>query len=168
MYMCNGPRIQPLANDWLVGYRDPKWILSLSIQAGGWRHWEQPYWEGLEGTGGWKAWHKPPVCTHSPEGQPYPGLHQEKHGQDSEGGDSATQLLSSETPPGVLCRDLEPPAQEGYGAFGACPEEGHKDDQRAGAPPLWGKAERVGAVQPGEEKAAARPYSSLPVPEGGL
>jgi len=30
------------------------------------------------------------------------------------------------------------------------------------------KAERVGVVQPGEEKAAERPYSSLPVPEGGL
>jgi len=28
------------------------------------------------------------------------------------------------------------------------------------------KAERVGAVQPGEEKAVGRPYSSLPVPEG--
>jgi len=31
-----------------------------------------------------------------------------------------------------------------------------------------GKAERVGAIQPGEEKAAGRPYSSLPVPEGCL
>jgi len=29
------------------------------------------------------------------------------------------------------------------------------------------QAERVGAVQPGEEKALGRPYSSLPVPEGG-
>jgi len=27
---------------------------------------------------------------------------------------------------------------------------------------------RVGAVQPGEEKAPGRPYSSLPVPEGDL
>ena len=33
---------------------------------------------------------------------------------------------------------------------------------------LRGQAERVGAVQPGEDKAAGRPYSSLPVPEGGL
>jgi len=30
------------------------------------------------------------------------------------------------------------------------------------------KAKRVGAVQPWEEKAAGRPYSSLSVPEGGL
>ncbi|CAM9857477.1 unnamed protein product, partial [Bubo scandiacus] len=36
---------------------------------------------------------------------------------------------------------------------------GHKDDQGAGAPLLRGQAERVGAVQPGEEKAPGRPYS---------
>jgi len=30
-----------------------------------------------------------------------------------------------------------------------------------------GRAERVGAVQPGEEKAAVRPYCSLSVPEPG-
>ena len=41
-----------------------------------------------------------------------------------------------------------------------------KNGQRAGTPLLWGKAERVGAVQLGEEKAAWRPCSSLPVPEG--
>jgi len=34
---------------------------------------------------------------------------------------------------------------------------GHKDDPRAETPPLWGKAKRVGAVQPGEEKTATRP-----------
>jgi len=36
---------------------------------------------------------------------------------------------------------------------------------RAGTPLPREKAERVGAVQPGEEKAPGRPYSSLPVPE---
>jgi len=45
---------------------------------------------------------------------------------------------------------------------------GHKNDQRTGAPLLGGKAERVGVVQPGEEKAEGRPYSSLPVLKGGL
>jgi len=30
------------------------------------------------------------------------------------------------------------------------------------------QAKRVGAVQPGQEKAPGWPYSSLPVPEGGL
>jgi len=61
---------------------------------------------------------------------------------------------------------LEPPAKEERGAVGADPEEGDKDDQRAGTPLLRGKAERVGVVQPGEEKAAGRPCSSPPVPEG--
>jgi len=32
------------------------------------------------------------------------------------------------------------------------PEEGHKGDQQDGTPLLRGKAERVGVVQPGEEK----------------
>jgi len=44
----------------------------------------------------------------------------------------------------------------------------HKIDQRAGAPLLGGKAERAGAIQPGEEKAAGRPYCGLPVLTGGL
>ncbi|GAB0202500.1 hypothetical protein GRJ2_002715600 [Grus japonensis] len=34
---------------------------------------------------------------------------------------------------------------------------GHRDDARAGAPLLWRQAERVGVVQPGEEKAVGRP-----------
>ncbi|GAB0193227.1 mitochondrial enolase superfamily member 1 [Grus japonensis] len=34
---------------------------------------------------------------------------------------------------------------------------GHGDDQRAGVPLLWRQAERVGVVQPGEEKAPGRP-----------
>jgi len=72
----------------------------------------------------------------SPEGQPYPGLHQENRGQQIEGGNSAPLLCSGETPPGVLRPALEPPAQGGHGPVGAGPEEGHKDDPRAGAPLL--------------------------------
>jgi len=52
--------------------------------------------------------------------------------------------------------------------FGSDPVEGHEDDQKAAAPVLLGKAERVGVVHPGEERAPRRPYSSLSVPEGGL
>jgi len=51
-------------------------------------------------------------------------------------GDSAPLLCSGETLPGVLRLALEHPAQEGHGAGGGGPEEGHKDDPRAGAPLL--------------------------------
>jgi len=68
--------------------------------------------------------------------KPCPGLHQEQCGQQGEGGDSAPLVCSRETPPGVLRPALEPPVQEGRGCIGVGPEEGHKDDLRAGAPLL--------------------------------
>ena len=77
-------------------------------------------------------------------------------------------FCSCKTPPGVLCPVLGLPTQEGHGAVGAGPEEGHEDDQKAGAPPLWGQAERTRALQPGEEKAPGGPDRYLPVAEGGL
>jgi len=58
--------------------------------------------------------------------QPHPGLHQEKHGQQVEGGDSAPLLHSCKTPPGVLRPALEPPAWERHGRVGAGPEEATK------------------------------------------
>ncbi|PKU45539.1 protein themis isoform x2 [Limosa lapponica baueri] len=88
--------------------------------------------------------------TDSPESQPHP----------------APLVCSCETPPGVRHPALESSAQEGLGPVGTGPAEGHEGDQRAGALLLRRQAERVGIVQPGEEKALQRPYSSLPVPKG--
>jgi len=76
------------------------------------------------------------MCARSPGSQSYPGLYQKQCGQQVEGGDSAPLLCSGETPPGVLHPALEPSAQERHGATGVGPEEGHKNDLRAGTPVL--------------------------------
>jgi len=54
------------------------------------------------------------MCAHSPEGQPYPGLHQKQHGQQGKGGDSA------------LCPTLDPPAEGRHGPVGKGPQEATK------------------------------------------
>jgi len=66
------------------------------------------------------------MCARNPEGQPYPGLHQQKRDQQVEGGDPATLLCSGETPPGVLHLALEPSVQERHGTVGVGPEEATK------------------------------------------
>ena len=70
------------------------------------------------------------MCTCSPESQLYPELHQEKHDQQFEGGDSTPLLRSCETPPGVLCPVLGPPAQGGHATVGVGQNKGPKDGQR--------------------------------------
>ena len=75
--------------------------------------------------GGRKAGYEPTMSTCSPEGQPYPGLHQKKRGHQVKGGDSAILLCSGVTPPGVLHPAVEPSAQEGHGPVGTGLEKGH-------------------------------------------
>jgi len=72
----------------------------------------------------------------SPEGQLYPELHQEKHDKLVKGGDPAPLFCSHGNSPGVLLPALGPTTHEGHGAVGVGPQEGLKDDQSTGAPPL--------------------------------
>lgn len=58
---------------------------------------------------------------------------------------------------GALHPALGPPPWEGYGPVGLSPEESHQDIQKAGAPLLWREVERVGLLQPGEEKVLQKP-----------
>jgi len=45
------------------------------------------------GNGRWQAGDELAMCPHRPESQPYPGLHQKKHGQQVEGGDQILWIL---------------------------------------------------------------------------
>jgi len=79
----------------------------------------------------WVLGCEPAVCVCSSEGQLQPGLHQKKGGQQGE--EVIVSLCPCKSPSGVPCPILGLPAQEGHGAVGAGPEEGHEGDQRAGA-----------------------------------
>ena len=97
----------------------------------------------------------------SPEGQPYAGLHQKQRGQQVEAGDSGPPLWWEPTySPRSSTGSLSTGKTWGY--WSGC-RGSHKNDQGAGIALLWGKAERVGAVQREEEKALGRPCCSLSV-----
>jgi len=70
--------------------------------------------------------------VHSQSRKPAISWAASKRGQQVEGGDPAPVLCSGETPPEVLHPALEPSAQKTHGPVGTGPEEGHKDDPRAG------------------------------------
>lgn len=59
------------------------------------------------------------MCTHSPESQWDPKMHDQ-----AEGGGSAPLLWPCETPPGALTPALGFPVQEKHESAGACPKEG--------------------------------------------
>ena len=82
--------------------------------------------------------------------------------------DPAPLLCAGEASPGVLHPDVKSSVQERHVSVGVHSEEGHKNDQTNGTSLLRGQAERAGAVQPREEKAPKRPYSSLSISKGVL
>ena len=66
-----------------------------------------------------------------PESELYPGLHQEKSGQQTQG-DPAPLLCTGEASPRVPCPDVESIAQERHGPAEVHPEKGHKNDPQNG------------------------------------
>ncbi|RMC12520.1 hypothetical protein DUI87_10040 [Hirundo rustica rustica] len=102
----------------------------------------------------------PAMCTHSPESQPCPGLHQKQHVQQTEGGDSPPLLCSCETPL-VSCIQLQGP-QHKKDMYCWSKSRGYRQvNWKAGTLLLWRKDERFGVVQPGEEEALERASSTF-------
>ena len=103
---------------------------ALSVQTWGQKDWAQPCWKRSWGTGGWQTGHKPKMCPHNPESQPYPGLHQKKRGQQGKGGDPAPFFFAGETSPEVLHLCVESSVQKRHRPAGVCAGRGHRNDPR--------------------------------------
>ena len=94
--------------------------------------------------------------------------HHYRRGQQGDGGDYAPLLCPCDhASSGILHSGLGLLAQE-QGAGGVHPEEGQENNQGAGAPLLWRKAEGTGLAEAEEEKHLARPHCDLPVLKGSL
>ena len=135
------------------------------VQAG-WRvAQEQPWGKGLGGTGGAEAQHEPATCTCSPESQLYPGVHQEKCGQQVERGDSAPLLHSHWDP------TRSPASSSGAPNIG---KTWMYWSGSRGGPQRWSEGWTTYPTRTGwgswgcSEKALGWPSSSLLVPEGSL
>lgn len=72
---------------------------------------------------------------------------------------AASKEVSLMRPPhGVLHPALEFLVEDRHGPVRTGSDEVHEDDQRGGAIILGRQAEKLGLVQPGEEKTPVRPY----------
>jgi len=75
-----------------------------------------------------------------------------RSGQQAKGCDPPVLFCPGEATSGVLHPVLGSSDQERQGSPGESPVEGHRGNEGPGASPVWGKAERAGAVRSRESR----------------